>query len=42
MPEEIYRLMDLYPQARQQRPGVEYIPTLYRPAPAPGARERRD
>lgn len=42
MPEEIYRLMDLYPQARQQRPGVEYIPTPYRPAPAPGARERRD
>jgi ClpP class serine protease len=42
MPQEIYRLMDLYPQARQQRPGVEYIPTPYRPAPAPGARERRD
>jgi len=42
MPEEIYRLMDLYPQARQQRPSVEYIPTPYRPAPAPGARERRD
>lgn len=42
MPAEIYRLMDLYPQTRQQRPGVEYIPTPYRPAPAPGARERRD
>jgi ClpP class serine protease len=42
MPEEIYRLMDLYPQARQQRPGVEYIPTPYRSAPAPGARERRE
>jgi ClpP class serine protease len=42
MPEEIYRLMDLYPQSRQQRPGVEYIPTPYRPAPAPGTRERRD
>lgn len=42
MPEGIYRLMDLYPQTRQQRPGVEYIPTPYRPAPVPGARERRD
>jgi ClpP class serine protease len=42
MPEEIYRLMDLYPQTRQQRPGVEYIPTPYRPIPAPGSRERRD
>jgi ClpP class serine protease len=42
MPAEIYRLMDLYPQTRQQRPGVEYIPTPYRPAPAPGTRERRD
>ncbi len=40
MPEAIYRLMDLYPQTRQQRPGVEYIPTPYRPLPAPGTRER--
>jgi ClpP class serine protease len=41
MPEEIYSLMDLYPQTRQQRPSVEYVPTPYRPAPAPGTRERR-
>lgn len=33
MPEGIYRLMDLYPQAKQQRPGVEYIPMPYRPSP---------
>ncbi len=26
LPEEIYALMDLYPQAQQRRPGVEYIP----------------
>lgn len=38
MPEEIYKLMDLYPQSRQQRPGVEYIPMPYRPAPAPARR----
>ncbi len=26
VPPEIYRLMDLYPQAHMNRPGVEYIP----------------
>ncbi len=26
IPPEIYELMDLYPQAQQRRPGVEYIP----------------
>ncbi len=36
MPAEVYALMDLYPQARQRRPGVEYIPAPYHPAvPAP-------
>jgi ClpP class serine protease len=36
MPVEVYYLMDLYPQARQRRPGVEYIPAPYQPsAPAP-------
>ncbi len=29
MPEEIYTLMSLYPQARQQRPSVQYIPMPY-------------
>jgi ClpP class serine protease len=33
MPEEIYQLMELYPQAKPQRPGVEFIPIPYR-APA--------
>jgi ClpP class serine protease len=33
MPEEVYALMDLYPQTRQQRPGVEFIPMPYGPPP---------
>jgi ClpP class serine protease len=35
MPKEIYTLMDLYPQAAQRRPSVEFIPTPYRPT-SPG------
>lgn len=31
LPREVYELMDLYPQAAQRRPSVEYIPTPYRP-----------
>lgn len=30
VPEQVYRLMTLYPQARQQRPSVSYIPMPYR------------
>jgi ClpP class serine protease len=33
MPREMYELMDLYPQTRQRRPGVEFIPAPYRPTP---------
>lgn len=43
MPREIYELMELYPQAGQRRPGVEYIPLPYGPQPrlpAPRERER--
>jgi ClpP class serine protease len=36
MPEEVYELMELYPQARQQRPGVEFIPVPYRTPATPG------
>jgi ClpP class serine protease len=38
MPEDIYRLMNLYPQARTRRPSVEYIPVPYekRPGAAKG------
>lgn len=31
MPREVYELMELYPQARQRRPGVEFIPVPYAP-----------
>ncbi len=31
MPKEVYELMNLYPQARQRRPSVEYIPMPYGP-----------
>jgi ClpP class serine protease len=30
VPEEVYDLMDLYPQASQQRPSVQYVPVPYR------------
>jgi ClpP class serine protease len=42
IPTEIYQLMELYPQARQARPTVEFIPTPYRPGEpaAPGRREQ--
>jgi len=40
MPREMYELMDLYPQTRQRRPGVEFIPAPYRPTPpTPGKNE---
>ncbi|MEW6649892.1 MAG: hypothetical protein AB1453_06850, partial [Chloroflexota bacterium] len=34
MPDEIYKLMNLYPQARQRRPSVEYVPMPYPARPA--------
>ena len=33
LPEEVRKLMSLYPQARGRRPSVEYIPTETEPAP---------
>jgi ClpP class serine protease len=30
MPEEIYQLMDLFPQANPRRPSVQYIPVPYK------------
>lgn len=33
MPEEIYELMDLYPQPAQRRPSVQYVPLPYRTEP---------
>lgn len=40
MPEEVYRLMGLYPQTSQRRPSVEYIPMPYAPRPRPPAGPR--
>ena len=40
MPEEVYQLMEFYPQSRQQRPGVEFIPIPYRSPQAPGRSEK--
>jgi len=40
MPVEIYQLMELYPQAKQQRPGVEFIPVSHRSPAAPGKGEK--
>ena len=40
MPTEIYDLMELYPQARQQRPGVEFVPIPYRSPSMPGKGEK--
>ncbi len=36
LPEEVYALMDLYPQAGQGRPSVQYIPMPYRREAEPG------
>lgn len=36
LPEEVYDLMDLYPQSAQRRPSVQFIPLPY------GNRDRRD
>jgi ClpP class serine protease len=36
MPNEVYQLMDLFPQALQQRPSVQYIPIPYKSGGQPG------
>lgn len=41
LPDAVYRLMALYPQASQRRPSVEYIPEPMVPAPRAPVRERR-
>jgi ClpP class serine protease len=38
VPEEIYDLMNLFPQATQRRPSVEYVPMPYTRRPAPPSR----
>jgi ClpP class serine protease len=45
VPEEVYRLMSLYPQTAQRRPSVEYVPAPHqsfdRRAPQAGRRQSR-
>ena len=41
MPREVYEVMDLFPQASQRRPGVEFIPIPYPPS-APALPPRSD
>jgi ClpP class serine protease len=41
LPQEIYRLMNLYPQPAQRRPSVEFIPTPY-PRPSVPTKERKN
>jgi ClpP class serine protease len=38
MPDDIYRLMELYPQTAQRRPSVSYIPVPYQKEPTPSKR----
>jgi ClpP class serine protease len=40
LPSEIYQLMDLYPQAANLRPSVQYIPLPYERRPLPQGSER--
>ena len=40
LPKEFHQLMQLYPQAQQRRPSVEYVPVPYRTPPAPRDKDR--
>lgn len=40
LPREFHELMQLYPQAQQRRPSVEYVPVPYRNRPSPPNRGR--
>ena len=40
VPKEIYDLMELYPQAGQRRPSVEFIPVPYMPPRTQGKGQR--
>jgi ClpP class serine protease len=43
MPEDIYKLMNLYPQARTRRPSVEFIPVPYEKRPSlPKGSDKKD
>jgi ClpP class serine protease len=40
VPADVFALMDLYPQPRQTRPSVQFVPVPYRREPAPAHRMR--
>ncbi len=40
MPPDVYALMDRYPQPRQTRPSVQFVPVPYRREPEPARRTR--
>ncbi|MGQ9471394.1 MAG: SDH family Clp fold serine proteinase [Candidatus Aminicenantales bacterium] len=40
MPDEIYELMELFPQASPQRPSVQYIPVPYKKVAEPGKKSQ--
>lgn len=42
IPEEVYALMDLYPQPTQHRPSVQYVPIPYRRGREPRPKETRE
>jgi ClpP class serine protease len=42
VPEEVYDLMDLYPQTSQRRPSVQYVPMPYRGDEGPPSSYHRD
>jgi ClpP class serine protease len=42
VPEEVYDLMDLYPQTSQRRPSVQYVPMPYRGDERPPSSSRMD
>jgi len=42
VPEEVYDLMDLYPQTSQRRPSVQYVPMPYRGDEGPPSSSHRD
>ena len=43
MPEDVYKLMNLYPQARTRRPSVEFIPVPYEKRPSlPKGSDKKD
>ena len=41
LPADVYALMDLYPQPRQGRPSVQFVPLPYRREPEPTAQRPR-